>query len=37
MATFVGALAPIFLLILFGQGLRRVGPVADPVWAGIDR
>ena len=37
MATFAGALAPIFLLILFGQGLRRGGLVADPVWAGIDR
>ncbi|MDQ2101743.1 AEC family transporter [Azospirillum isscasi] len=37
MATFAGALVPIFLLILFGQGLRRGGLVADPVWAGIDR
>ena len=37
MLAIFGALAPIFLLILFGQGLRRRAMVPDHVWPGVDR
>lgn len=37
MLVIFGALAPIFLLILFGQGLRRFALVPDSAWPAIDR
>ncbi len=37
MLVIFGALAPIFLLILFGQGLRRFALVPDSAWPAFDR
>jgi len=37
MLAVFGALAPIFLLILFGQGLRRRAVVPDHFWPAADR
>ncbi|MFC5353821.1 AEC family transporter [Azospirillum himalayense] len=37
MLPIAGALAPIFLLILFGQGLRRRAVIPDSAWPSLDR
>ncbi len=35
--TFAVALAPIFVLILLGFGLRQIGFLADAAWAGMEK
>ncbi|TWA74503.1 hypothetical protein FBZ82_101519 [Azospirillum brasilense] len=37
MLPIAGALAPIFLLILFGQGMRRRAVIPDSAWPSLDR
>ncbi len=37
MTGILAALAPIFVLILFGYGLRRVGWFGESFWADVDR
>ena len=37
MPSILAALAPIFLLILFGYGLRRAGWFGEAFWADVDR
>lgn len=37
MAITFAAIAPIFLLILAGNGLRRIGMFEPPFWRGLDR
>ncbi|MDH5559014.1 MAG: AEC family transporter, partial [Alphaproteobacteria bacterium] len=37
MPNILAALAPVFLLILFGWGLRRRGWFGESFWADVDR